>query len=125
MRYLGTDDSVTVCDCCGRKDLKSTVAIETDAGEVVHYGAVCASRALKVGVKVVKEETKAADKAKAEAKEAALKVQREIEFKRWTDFLDKHAPNLVDAWGKSSIIEQIKFLGGFAKARELFKSEVA
>jgi hypothetical protein len=43
-RALGTDDSVTTCDCCGRSNLKFTVAIELDNGDVVHYGQVCASR---------------------------------------------------------------------------------
>lgn len=44
VRALGTDDSVTTCDCCGRSNLKFTVAIELDCGDVVHYGQVCASR---------------------------------------------------------------------------------
>ena len=40
----GTDDSVTTCDCCGKSNLKSTVIIELDNGEIVHYGSVCARR---------------------------------------------------------------------------------
>lgn len=43
-KALGTDDSITTCDCCGRADLKFTVVIELDDGELVHYGQVCASR---------------------------------------------------------------------------------
>jgi hypothetical protein len=43
-RALGTDDSVNTCDCCGKTDLKFTVAIELDNGEIVHYGQVCAGR---------------------------------------------------------------------------------
>lgn len=43
-RALGTDDSINECDCCGRVDLKFTVAIELDSGEIVHYGQVCAGR---------------------------------------------------------------------------------
>lgn len=43
-RALGTDDSVTTCDCCGKTNLKFTVAIELACGEIVHYGQVCASR---------------------------------------------------------------------------------
>ncbi len=43
-RALGTDDSVTTCDCCGKVNLKFTVAIELDDGEIVHYGSTCASR---------------------------------------------------------------------------------
>jgi hypothetical protein len=40
----GTDDSITTCDCCGKSNLKHTVIIELDSGEIVHYGSVCALR---------------------------------------------------------------------------------
>jgi len=43
-RALGTDDSINTCDCCGRANLKFTVIIELDDGEIAHYGQVCASR---------------------------------------------------------------------------------
>lgn len=44
MKALGTDDSVTTCDCCGKSNLKFTVIIERDGGDIVHYGQVCARR---------------------------------------------------------------------------------
>ena len=44
MKTLGTDDSITTCDCCGKSNLKFTVTIELDDGEIVHYGQVCARR---------------------------------------------------------------------------------
>jgi len=44
MRALHLTDAVTTCDCCGKSDLKRTVAMLTDAGDLVHYGTVCASR---------------------------------------------------------------------------------
>lgn len=40
---LGTDDAVTTCDCCGKSNLKFTVAVEVD-GEVLHYGSVCVKK---------------------------------------------------------------------------------
>ena len=43
-KALGTDDSITSCDCCGRTNLKFTVTIELDNGEIAHYGQICASR---------------------------------------------------------------------------------
>lgn len=43
-KAMGTDESVTTCDCCGRSNLKFTVAIELSDGEIVHYGQVCARR---------------------------------------------------------------------------------
>lgn len=41
--FLGITDEVTACDCCGRSNLKSTVAFDV-AGEIVHYGSTCAAR---------------------------------------------------------------------------------
>jgi len=43
-KALGTDDSINTCDCCGRTELKFTVLIELDDGEIVNYGQVCAGR---------------------------------------------------------------------------------
>lgn len=41
---LCLDDSVNTCDCCGRKDLKATVLMQSELGELVHFGQVCAAR---------------------------------------------------------------------------------
>lgn len=43
-KALGTTDAVTACDCCGKSNLKMTVAMQLDDGEVVHYGRTCAAR---------------------------------------------------------------------------------
>ncbi len=43
-KALGTTDAVTTCDCCGKVNLKLTVAMELDDGQIVHYGRVCAAR---------------------------------------------------------------------------------
>ena len=41
---LFLDDSVNTCDCCGRTELKATVAMLLDCGSLVHFGQVCAAR---------------------------------------------------------------------------------
>ena len=41
---LYLDDSVTSCECCGRKNLKATVLMRSDLGELIHFGQVCAAR---------------------------------------------------------------------------------
>lgn len=41
---LCLDDSVTTCDCCGRTSLKATVLMQSDLGDLVHFGQVCAAR---------------------------------------------------------------------------------
>ena len=44
MKILGITDSRNTCDNCGRTNLKRTVAIELDTGDVVYYGTECATR---------------------------------------------------------------------------------
>lgn len=51
-RMLGINDEQTVCDHCGKADLKCTVALavlDADGGElgIVRFGRVCAARALR------------------------------------------------------------------------------
>lgn len=58
-RALGTDDSITTCDCCGKANLKHTVTIELDDGEIVHYGSVCATRNTGKASKVLNGEIRA------------------------------------------------------------------
>lgn len=46
-RILGINDEVTTCECCGRKDLKATVIIGDEHGNIIgRYGAMCAKRFL-------------------------------------------------------------------------------
>lgn len=44
MKFLGITEEFTTCDCCGKSNLKCTVAFERNDGEVVHYGRTCAAR---------------------------------------------------------------------------------
>jgi hypothetical protein len=47
MEIKGITDAVTVCDCCGKTNLKRTVIIDND-GQILHYGTSCAASYLKV-----------------------------------------------------------------------------
>lgn len=87
-KFLGTDDSVTTCDCCGRKNLKHTVGLESNAdGHVVHYGVSCAASALKWSTEEIRDANKSADDAKAAAERANRKAIADAEFAAWTAFL--------------------------------------
>lgn len=66
-RALGTDDSVTTCDCCGKSNLKSTVIIELDSGEIVHYGSVCAGRNTNKTAKQINSEIRSEHERKVSA----------------------------------------------------------
>lgn len=45
-RLLGISDDVTVCECCGKADLKCTMALASDDGALVRFGRDCGARAL-------------------------------------------------------------------------------
>lgn len=44
MKVLGYTEDHTNCDCCGKSNLRGTFAVETEAGEVLHYGSVCVNK---------------------------------------------------------------------------------
>lgn len=120
MRFLGNTDEQTTCDCCGKQNLKSTVAIETDAGETVFYGVVCAARALKVDAKIVRSESRKADDAKRAAEAAARKKAHDEHFARWSAFLDRRVPQF-----KGRVFEQWQTFGSMAAARAAFAAEAS
>lgn len=37
----------TECDVCGKTNLKMTIVIESESGEMLHYGSDCAARTLR------------------------------------------------------------------------------
>lgn len=73
-RVLGTTGDVTVCDCCGRSDLKKTVVIEID-GEIAHFGVVCAAHKLRFSALEVNRMARSAD-------DQARKLARQAEDDR-------------------------------------------
>jgi len=113
VRYLGTSDDVTTCDCCGRKDLKSTVALSIDDADPVYFGVICAAKALRTSGKAVVDASRRADREKAE-KEAA--VRRE-EFNRrtceWFSYVRERGAGDDD-------FRRIESLGGYAAARKSY-----
>ena len=47
LKILGIGDDVTTCECCGKSNLKATVALKAlDSGKVVRYGRTCAAVAI-------------------------------------------------------------------------------
>lgn len=58
-RFLGISDEVTTCDCCGKTNLKRTVAISFNDGSPVFYGTDCAARTLGRKASIVKDEMNA------------------------------------------------------------------
>lgn len=44
MKALYITDEINTCDCCGRTDLKATLAMQLNDGGILHYGRTCAAR---------------------------------------------------------------------------------
>jgi hypothetical protein len=62
MKIIGITDEVTSCDCCGKSNLKKTVVLEDQEGNINYFGQVCASKAAGWSKEYVKEEVKAIEK---------------------------------------------------------------
>ena len=117
---LGTCDDVSSCDCCGRQNLKRTVALHNSVtGEDVFFGTTCAARALKWTTKEVRSAVKDADARRAAEERAAREAKRRAEDALWQSFLDANAVNVPP--GHHNRFLQIESLGGYAAARDLFK----
>lgn len=43
-KILSTDDAVNTCDCCGKTGLRFTFVVETEEGEILHYGSTCVTK---------------------------------------------------------------------------------
>ena len=63
-----------VCDLCGKEHLKRVVWLENEEGEVIATGTVCASKLLKISVKVQKKNESDFVYAQMSAREKELKV---------------------------------------------------
>lgn len=118
VKFLGNSDDVTTCECCGRKNLKSTVALSINDGEAVYFGVTCAARALAMEAKLVRRASKAADEAKYQAEKTARQAKADAEFALWDAFLKAHGTG-------ECVFTRIQSLGGYAAARVLFATKAA
>ena len=118
VKYLGTTDEVTTCDCCGRSNLKNTVALSLDDGDPVYYGVTCAARALKTSTKEVRAGAKAADDASAQAARDKLRGAQEASTARWFAWLERTAPAGRDPFTR------IEALGGYIAAHARYEAEM-
>lgn len=85
-KYLGTSDERLDCECCGKNDLKRTVAIECqETGKVWYFGTSCAAKALRTTTKEVNAALAALTKtAKAAEKERVQAEARAARAAQWT-----------------------------------------
>lgn len=119
---LGISDEVTACDCCGRSDLKKTVALSFNGAAAVYYGTTCAALALGRKPVEIKADARAADKARRQAEEWARYQDHAAKTALWQSFLNERAPGIVDFDGKPNTFRQIERLGGYAAARAAYEA---
>lgn len=127
VKFLGTTDDITTCDCCGRRNLKSTVALSIDGADALYYGVTCASRALSRPAKEIRSEARAADRARRDAEYATARAEADAEDRRWQSFLDERVPALASRDPRdlrANRFEQLRTLGGFTSARDLYNAVV-
>lgn len=74
MKALYIDDTVDTCDCCGRTDLKATVAMLLEDGGILYYGRTCAARNSGKTQKAIKQEIEYARQARRDEAYDALKA---------------------------------------------------
>lgn len=116
-KFLGTSDEVNTCDCCGRKGLKSTVALELDdASDPVYYGVSCAAQALRLSAKEVRAHAKAVDDANETERRRLEDIERRKQDALWQAYLDERVPEL-----RGERFQQIQALGGYSKAKAGFR----
>lgn len=118
IKFLGNTDDVTTCDCCGRANLKSTVALSFDDADPVFYGVVCAAKALKVDAKFVRSSARKADEEKAEQERAARNAAHNAHMAKWSSFLAANGTG-------SDLFTQIESLGGYKAAYAMFEKAAA
>lgn len=118
VKFLGNTDDVTTCECCGRSDLKSTVALSIDESDAVYYGVTCAARALGRPANEIRVEARKADQEKARLERKAREERYERESAPWFSFLAHHGVG-------SDNFRRIESLGGYKAARAKFERAVA
>jgi ATP-dependent 26S proteasome regulatory subunit len=106
---------ITRCQCCGRFDRKRTVKLIDPEGREVWFSIRCAATVMGLDVEAVAAAKKAADDAACEANAAAALAERRARDVAWQAFLDKAA-------GPGTRYDQIRALGGMARAREAYRS---
>jgi hypothetical protein len=79
---LGTTDEITVCDCCGKVDLKLTVIMRLDDGQIVNYGTTCAGRNTGKTKQQIRDESRAHAEASLAAAQAEFKASPEAAAER-------------------------------------------
>ncbi len=114
VRFLGTTDDVTQCDCCGKANLKSTVALSIGGGDPVFFGVTCAARAIGRTAKEVRNEAKHAEREIARLVSHERKRIHDADFEEQRQWFNEQVPGMRD-----DRFKQIQALGGWGNLQAL------
>ncbi len=115
VRVLGITDERTECECCGRKGLKRTVALDrADAegnltGDVTYFGTDCAAKAL-----MGESSHKSTNRKNAET---VAQLGRAIEYARkWLKHTEQHTASVVarGLWNSRNCFARVTEVGQYA-----------
>jgi hypothetical protein len=119
LRYTiqGITDERNECDCCGRTNLKSTVALtDNESSETVYFGVTCAARARGQSAREVNQAVRDAE---ARAAKTADDLAR-ARHAKWVAHLMKvtnGGRGIADYSGKPDVRAMIEAAGGIAAAK--------
>jgi hypothetical protein len=120
MKALYLDDSVTTCDCCGRTELKATVAMQLSDGGILHYGRTCAARNSGKDQRQIKKEIAANRRAQIDA--AYDELRETPAMQAW---YSKRIEIYAKYKGRLSSTEWARMIAPESDAVELVKQQIA
>lgn len=120
MKALYLDDTITTCNCCGKVNLKATVAMQLDCGGILHYGRTCAARNSGKDQRQIKEEIAKNRQARIDA--AYDELRGTPAMKAW---YDKRIELYAKYKGLLSSAEWARMIAPETQAAELAKKQIA
>lgn len=126
-RVLGTTDEVTMCELCGRDELKGTIVLDeldedgNATGNIVYYGASCGARAAGWTTKEVRKAAEQADDAKREVEREAQRAAFEANRAEWLAARDAWiaeniGPNAMQDPGRYGLRNPVEIVRAFHDA---------
>ena len=120
MKALYLTDEIDTCDCCGRTDLKATVAMQLSEGGILYYGRTCAARNSGKDQRQIKKEI--ADNRQAQIDAAHDELQETPAMKAW---YDKRIELYAKYKGCLSSAEWARMIAPESDAVELVRQQIA
>jgi hypothetical protein len=120
MKALYITDEIDTCDCCGRTDLKATVAMKLSDGGIIFYGRTCAARNSGKDQRQIKKEI--ADNRQAQIDAAHDELRETPAMKAW---YDKRIELYAKYKGRLSSAEWARMIASESTAVDLVKQQIA